>query len=155
MERVRWAYSRLMVPKVRVMSLSMKRWVKCVIGVVALWSRRGRSVSRRRSLRVWTMSVGRESLCLRYSLVITEVIMLRRIQSNLPSRVLLRRWRKGRIKREGSQQMMLRSGWRMLSKLCCVCARREGRMCIIVVTWSTQLFCASGQPCADSTVGMR
>ena len=52
MERVRWAYSQLMVPKVRVMRPSMYRWVKCVIRVVVLWSRRGRSVSRRRSLRV-------------------------------------------------------------------------------------------------------
>ena len=155
MKRVKWAYSRLMMPKVRVMSPSMKRWVKCVIRVVVLWISRGRSVSRRRSLRVWAMSVGMESLCLRYSLVITEVIRLRWIHSNLPGRVLLRRRRKGRIRREGSQKRMLRSGWRMLSKLCCVCARREGRMCIIVVTWSTQLFWASGQPSADNTVSMR
>ena len=88
MERVRWAFSRLMVPKVRGMRPSIYRWVKCVIKVVVLWSRRGMFVFRRRSLRVWAMLEGIESLCLRYSLVITEVIVLRRIQSNFSGRVL-------------------------------------------------------------------
>ena len=51
----------------------------------------GRSVSRSKSLRVWAMSVGRESLCSLYSFVMIEVRRFRKIQSSLLGRGLVRR----------------------------------------------------------------
>ena len=61
----------------------------------------GRSVSRSKSLRVWAMSVGRESLCSLYSFVMIEVRRFRKIQSSLLGRGLVRRRRRGRVRRLG------------------------------------------------------